>query len=63
MIFIQAMLRWLPTLLGRWLKRLDPCTSRPARVRIPGFYDAVQLPTETERRLMARFPIDTEFLR
>ena len=31
-------------------------------MRIAGFYDAVRPPTEPERRLMARFPIDTPLL-
>jgi acetylornithine deacetylase/succinyl-diaminopimelate desuccinylase-like protein len=33
------------------------------RIRIPHFYDAVQQPTERERELMARFPIDAAALR
>jgi acetylornithine deacetylase/succinyl-diaminopimelate desuccinylase-like protein len=52
-----------PNAAWRLVEALSSLHEPSGRVRIPGFYDAVRPPTETERRLMARFPVDVESLR
>jgi len=52
-----------PNAAWRLVEALGSLHEPSGRVRIPGFYDAVCPPTEPERRLMARFPVDTPFLR
>ena len=52
-----------PNAAWRLVEALGSLHEPSGRVRILGFYDAVQPPTETERRLMTRFPIDTQSLR
>ena len=46
----------------RLVEALSTLREPSGRVRIPGFYDAVRPPTESERTLMARFPIDVQSL-
>src|SRR5207237_1683436 len=52
-----------PNAAWRLVEALGSLHEPSGRVRIPGFYEAVRPPTETQRRLMARFPLDTHFLR
>jgi acetylornithine deacetylase/succinyl-diaminopimelate desuccinylase-like protein len=52
-----------PNAAWRMIEALSSLREPSGRVRIPGFYTAVRPPTEGERRLMERFPIDTESLR
>ena len=52
-----------PSAAWRLVEALGSLHEPSGRVRIPGFYDAVRPPTESERSLMARFPIETPVLR
>ena len=52
-----------PNAAWRLVEALGTLRDAAGRVRIAGFYDAVRPPTETERNLMARFPIDVQSLR
>ena len=52
-----------PNAAWRLVEALGSLHEPSGRVRIPGFYDAVRPPTEAERLLMARSPIDTQVLR
>lgn len=52
-----------PSAAWRMVEALGSLHEPSGRVRIPGFYDAVRPPTESERRLMARSPIDAQSLR
>src|SRR5712691_2593227 len=52
-----------PNAAWRLVEALGSLHEPSGRVRIPGFYDAIRPPTETERRLIARFPVDTHSLR
>jgi acetylornithine deacetylase/succinyl-diaminopimelate desuccinylase-like protein len=51
-----------PNAAWRLVEALGSLHEPSGLVRIPGFYDAIRPPTETERRLMTRFPIDTRAL-
>ena len=52
-----------PNAAWRLVEALGTLRNAQGKVRIPGFYDAVQPPTEAERRLMERFPLDAASLR
>jgi len=52
-----------PSAAWRLVEALGSLHEPSGRVRIPGFYDAVRPPTESERSLLARFPIETPVLR
>jgi len=52
-----------PSAAWRLVEALGSLHEPSGSVRIPGFYDAVRSPTEAERRLMARYPIETPVLR
>ena len=45
-----------PNAAWRLVEALATLHEPSGSVRIPGFYETVRLPTETERRLMVRFP-------
>jgi acetylornithine deacetylase/succinyl-diaminopimelate desuccinylase-like protein len=52
-----------PSAAWRLVQALSSLRDESGRVRIPGFYAAVRLPTERERELMRAFPADVEALR
>ncbi|HEX6292744.1 MAG TPA: M20/M25/M40 family metallo-hydrolase [Herpetosiphonaceae bacterium] len=52
-----------PNAAWRLVQALNSLRDPAGRVHIPGFYDAVQPPTERERELMRVFPVDVESLR
>jgi acetylornithine deacetylase/succinyl-diaminopimelate desuccinylase-like protein len=52
-----------PNAAWRLVEALNTLHDPSGQIRIPGFYSAVRPPTETEQRLMARFPMDVESFR
>jgi acetylornithine deacetylase/succinyl-diaminopimelate desuccinylase-like protein len=52
-----------PSAAWRLVEALGTLRDPSCHVRIPGFYDAVRAPTERERELMGRFPVDPTALR
>lgn len=52
-----------PNAAWRLVEALSTLHEPSGHVRIPGFYAAVRAPTDTERGLMQRFPMDTQALR
>ncbi|GIV96596.1 MAG: peptidase M20 [Herpetosiphonaceae bacterium] len=52
-----------PSAAWRLVAALQSLRDPDGRVCIPGFYDAVRPPTERERELMRRYPIDGETMR
>lgn len=52
-----------PNAAWRLIEALSTLRDASGRILIPGFYDVVRPPTETERHLLERFPLDVQALR